>query len=141
MADGPSLTPGYDVYTAHTKERQKQERMVEYLGDLIKPVTGGYDHVNLDMAFTNLSLFDLPIVENLSLLITWCHMNNLKRSEYMARGQLAVLLVSRRSYNAKSMDMFTTMVTKQSQEFEDTTKESRGFGGLFGFAKNKQKSS
>jgi hypothetical protein len=118
-----------DMYEVGLRERQRKEKMIEYLGDMLIPATTGFPQINLDMAFTNLAHFDLVVVQNLSSLITYCHINGFKKSEYMCRSQLATFLNSRRSKDGKSMDMFTTITTKssQSQEFKDTTTEKKGF--------------
>lgn len=118
-----------EVYNVGLRERQRKEKMVEYLGQMLEPVTSGFPHINLDMAFTNLSVWDLPVVENLCQLIVYCHINNLRKSEYMARGQLSAFLNSRRSKGAKSMDMFTNITTKniQQQTFEDNSAPKKGF--------------
>lgn len=122
--------------SVRTREREQKERMVEYLGELLIPVTDGFDHVNLDMTFSFLGNFELMRVENISTSINLCHIYKLKQSEYLLRGELATLLNSRRSRNAKSMDMFTTITTKQEQEFVDKTNQKPGFS-WFGFGKKK----
>ena len=62
----------------------------------------------------------------------------LKQSEYLLRGELASLVNSRKSKNARSMEMLTTITTKQeqTQTFKDATQEKKGFS-LFSFAKKK----
>jgi hypothetical protein len=118
-----------NIYSVGLRERERKEKLIEYLGEMLIPATAGFPHVNLDMAFTNLGMWDLPVVENLCQLIVYCHINKLKMSEYMARGQLATFLNSRRSKGGKSMDMFTTITTKttQVQTYEDTSKPKKGF--------------
>ena len=125
-----------DTSIIKNKIRQRQEKMVEYLGEMLEPQTEGFPHINLDMAFTNLSFWDLNHVDNVSMSILVANMYKLKQSEYLLRGDLATFLNSRRSKNAKSMDIFTTVVTKQEQEFKDKTKETQGFS-FFKFNKNK----
>lgn len=125
MAEQQQQYTPSSVHEARTRERIRQERLIDYLGDMLVPQTEGYDHVNLDMSFTYLGNSDLVIVDNLCLLITYCYVNKFKQTEYMLRGQLAAFLNSRRSRNAKSMDMFTTVTTKQDQVFEDKTIESQ----------------
>jgi len=129
---------GYsDPFLVRNKERVRKERLVEYIGEMLVPQTEGFDHVNLDMSFSYLSSFDLYFVDNISMSITMAHIYELKQSEYLLRGMLASFLNSRRSRNAKSMDMFTTMVTKQEQSFVDKTEKKQGFS-WFGFGKNKE---
>ena len=139
MTQTQKPTTAADMYDVGLRERERKERMIEYLGDMLIPATTGFPQINLDMAFTNLSVFDLVVVQNLSALITYCYISGLKKSEYMARSQLATFLNSRRSKDAKSMEMFTTITTKssQKQEFQDTTLEKKGFT-LFGLNKKKQ---
>lgn len=91
------------------------------LGNLLHPQTEGFPHINLDMSFTNVSNWDIMRVENLSGIIVYCFMHNFKTSEYLARNDLATFLNIKRSEGAKSMELFTTTVTKQSQEFQDKT--------------------
>ncbi len=105
------------------------------LGDLLQPQTEGFDHINMDMSFTNLDFFDLQKVENSSFLITWCSIWGLKRPMYLERNTLATLLVSKRSFRAKSMDLFTNTVTHQHQEFVDKTEKKTGFERVFGGGK------
>ena len=126
------------AFLASTRQREHKERMVEYLGELLIPVTEGFDHINLDMTFTYLGNFELQRVEDLSNTINLCHIYNLKVSKYLARGQLASLLNSRRSRNAKSMDMFTTMTSKSEQKFEDATETKKHGFSLFKFGKREQ---
>ena len=98
-----------DPYQVGVRHRQHQEDVLNMVGELLIPVTEGFDHVNLDMTFTYLSNLDLDRVENLCTAINLCHIFELKQSEYLFRGELATLLNSRRSRGAKSMDLFTTI--------------------------------
>jgi hypothetical protein len=108
------------------------------LGGLLQPQTEGFEHINMDMSFTNLSIFDLYKVENSSFLITWCSIWGLKKPMYMERNQLATLLVSKRSFNAKSMELFTNTVTHQHQEFLDKTAKKTGFERFLGGKKTRE---
>jgi hypothetical protein len=108
--------------------------MFEYIGDLLVPQTEGFGHVNMDMAFTYLGQFDLFYVNNISLSITLSHVYSLKQSEYLLRGILATYLNSHKSLDAKSMNILTTVVTQNKQEFEDKTAKKQGFS-WFGFGK------
>jgi len=69
--------------------------------------------------------------------ITMCTLYGLKQSEYLLRGDLATFLNARRSRNAKSMDMFTTVVTKSDQVFRDETDKKKEFS-WFRFGKKKE---
>ncbi len=110
--------------------------MVEYLGQMLEPETDGFPHVNMDMSFTNLNFFDLFKVDNISEAINLCHMLDLKQSEYLFRGELATILISRRSRDARSFALFTDVTTKSEQTFKDETEEKKGFS-FFNFGKKK----
>ncbi len=125
-----------DPFLIKTKERKRKEQLVEYIGDMLVPQTEGFEHVNLDMTFTYLGNFDLMYVDTVAMSITIAHIYKLKQSEYLLRGNLATFLNSRRSRDAKSMNIFTTMVTKQDQTFVDKTEKKQGFS-WFGFGKKK----
>lgn len=114
-----------------TRRTPLSNNVLMLLGDLLQPQTKGFDHVNLDMTFTNLNDFDLYNVQNSSFIITWCTMYGIPKSMYQERGKLATLLNSKRSFKAKSMDMFTTTITKQTIESQDKTKKESGFRTIF----------
>lgn len=107
------------------------------LGNLLQPQTEGFPQVNLDMSFTNVNVWDINRVMDWSYVITYCYLHNLKKAEYLARSMLATFLNIKRSENAKSMELFTTTVTKQSQEFQDKTSKKTGIM-LFGSKKSKE---
>ena len=125
-----------DPFAVRERERARKEQMVEYLGEMLIPVTEGFDQVNLDMTFSFLGNWDLFRLDNLSTSINLCQIYGLKQSKYLLRGELATLVNSRRSRDAKSMDMFTTISTKGEQKFKDETQEKKGFS-WFGFGKKK----
>lgn len=108
------------------------------LGDLLQPQTEGFDHINLDMSFSNLDNFDLYRVQNSSFIVTWCSMHGLNKPLYQERGELATLLVSKRSFNAKSMELFTTTVTTQKQEYLDKTEKRTGFSRIIQSRKERE---
>ncbi len=118
------------------RERARKEQMVEYLGQMLEPETDGFEHINMDMSFTNLNFFDLFKVDNLCEGINLCHIYELKQSEFLFRGDLAALLISRRSRDARSFALFTDVTTHQSQTFKDETEEKKGFS-FFNFGKKK----
>jgi len=122
---------GYPATPMDVKNRQieTQRNVLNALGELLVPVTEGFEHVNLDMAFTYLGNWDLITVENLSGGINICHLWGLRQSEFLLRGKLATRLVSCRSRNAKAMNMFTEVTTKQEQTFKDETKK-QGFSWM-----------
>ena len=125
-----------NVFAISNRERQRKEQMVEYLGQMLEPETDGFPHINMDMSFTNLNFFDLFKVDNISEAINLCHMLDLKQSEYLFRGELATILISRRSRDARSFALFTAVTTKTEQTFKDETEEKKGFG-FFNFGKKK----
>ena len=133
---GIPTTPA-NVFAVGTRERQRKEQLVEYLGEMLVPVTDGFDHINLDMTFSFLGQLDLQRVDNLCEGINLCHIYSLKQSEYLFRGDLATLLNSRRSRGAKTMSLFTDVTTNQKQTFKDETDEKKGFS-FFNFGSKKK---
>jgi len=128
----------FNPYSVRTKDTfLTATKLIESVPQLLVPTTEGFDQVNLDMTFTYLGNFELMKVDTLSTNINICHIYNLKQSEYILRGQLATLLNSRRSRNAKSMDMFTTITTRSEQKYEDKTEQQHGFN-FFGLGRKKQ---
>jgi len=109
------------------------------LGNILQPQTNGFNHINLDMSFTNLDVFSLGRVENSSFLINYFVLWGLPKNEYLERGALATHLIARRSLNAKSMDLFTNVTTTSRNEFEDKTDKKTGFARLFGGKKSEDK--
>lgn len=118
-----------------TRELKRKERLSEFLTEMLKPSTQGFEHVNLDMSFSNLDRWDLYEVRNQSHIITLCKVFGWKRSEFLQRGDMATILNTSRSKNAKSMDMMTTIQTKSEQEFQDKS-DQQGFS-FWPFGKNK----
>ena len=137
MAETKIEEPPKDPFSIRKRVRQRKEQLVEYIGELLQPQTLGFDHVNMDMTFTYLGNWDLMFVDNTCMSITMAHIYGLKQSEYLLRGILATFLNSRRSRDAKSMNIFTTMVTEQKQEFIDKTEKKQGFAWLSFGKKNK----
>lgn len=125
-----------NVFQVGNRERVRKEQLVEYLGDMLQPETDGFEHINMDMSFTNLNFIDLFKVDNLCEGINLCHIYGLKQSEYLFRGDLATVLISRRSKDAKSFELFTNVTTHSSQTFKDETAEKKGFS-FFNFGKKK----
>jgi len=122
--------------TVGTRNLANKESVAEFLSELIRPSTIGFDHLNLDMTFTNLpTMFDVIEVENSSFIINVCSLFSWKRSAYLEWGKLATALNSRKSLGGWSGKLLTTIQTNQEQKFKDETKKSKGFN-FFGF-KNK----
>lgn len=126
-----------DKFEVKTRPLERQRSIMNMVGELLQPVTEGFPHVNLDMAFTYLGNMDLWNVEMLSSSIDICDIYELKQASFLLRGKLATLLNSRRSRNAKSMNLFTEVTTKQKQEYTDMTPDKKGFN-FFGFGKKKE---
>lgn len=122
-------------YKVGTRKTPLSNDVLTLLGGLLQPQTEGFSQVNLDMSFSYLDSFDVTRVMNSSFLITFCKLYGFKRSEYLERGVLATLLNAKRSYQGKSMELFTTTVTKQQQEYQDKTEKKTGFFQSLGFQK------
>ena len=110
-----------------TRRTPLSNNILSLLGSLLQPQTIGFSQVNLDMAFSNLDHWDIQKVINSSFLITFCKLHGFKKSEYIERSNLATLLNAKRSQGAKSMELFTTTITKQSQDYVDKTPKKTGF--------------
>lgn len=61
-------------------------------------------------------------------------MRGWKFSEYLLRGQIAAILNSNKSRNAKAMNLFTEVTTNQKITQIDETQQKKGFD-FFGFKK------
>ena len=118
-----------------TRRTPLSNNILNLLGGLLQPQTEGFSQVNLDMSFSFLDNWDIAKVGNSSFLITFCKLHGFKKSEYLERSSLATLLNAKRSYQGKSMDLFTTTVTKQHQQFEDKTPKKTGFWSSLGMPK------
>lgn len=107
---------------------------VELMYRLINPQTIGFNHVNLDMAFTKLSIWDRERVLKLSRIADICKLFNWKKSYYLARGELAALLNSNKSLDGWSGTLLTNTVTQQKIEtYQKSDKVRTGFKfGNFG---------
>lgn len=119
-------------FQAGTRRTPLGTNVLLMLGRLIEPQTTGYPHINLDMSFANLNDWDLYTVRDSSFIINFCRLHNLRKSEYLERGRLATILNSSKSHRGKTMDLFTTTVTKQEQEYRDSTKKKTGFFSSLG---------
>ena len=119
-------------FTVGTRLLRNKEQLMDYMGDILVPVTEGYDHINMDMSSSWLNNWELPSVDNDSTLINFCHIFGWRKSEYLARGRLATLLNSRKSRNGNIPKLTATVITEQKQVFNDETKEKQGFN-IFGF--------
>ena len=129
--------PELDNQNFDTSNRQPvhTKNILFLLGDLLNPQTEGFKHINMDMSFSNLDYFDLTYTENSSFLIVWFNIHALKKCSFIERNKLATRLIAKRSFNAKSMELFTNTVNVQKQQFEDKTEKKKGF---FNMGKPKQ---
>ena len=114
-------------FHAGTRKNPLGNNVLLMLGRLIEPQTTGYPQVNLDMSFSNLGDYDMITCRNSSEIINFCRLHNLKKSEYLERGRLATILNTAKSHRAKTMNLFTTTVTTQRQEYMDKTEKKVGF--------------
>lgn len=121
----------YQDFKVGNRKMPLSNNVLMLLGGLLQPQTEGLNHINLDMAFTNLDPFSLYNIENSSFLIVYFSLWGFHKADIMERNKLATALISRRSLNGKSMDLFTTVTTKQSQEFLDKTEKKTGFANLW----------
>lgn len=124
-------------FQAGTRTTPLGNNVLLMLGRLIQPQTTGFEQVNLDMSFSNLNTWDMFTVRDSSFIINFCKMYGLKKSEYLERGRLATILNSSKSHNGKTMDLFTTTVTTQKQEYKDVTEKKTGFFSGIGPKKKK----
>lgn len=136
MPEPEQHIPQSNPFDIKIRQRMHSEQMVDYVGELLVPVTDGFEQINLDMSFANLGFHDLFDIRMQSTTIDLCRIYGLKTSKYLAWGKMATVLVSSRSISGKSMDMFTTITTKQEQQFTDNTRPEKQ--GWFMFGKKKQ---
>jgi hypothetical protein len=116
-----------DKYEIGSKNLERHRDIMNQVGDLLTPKTLGFAHINLDMTFTDLGASDIVRVENLCKIIDVCHIKGLKQSEYIARGELAVILNTRKSKDARTMKLFTDVNHNAKQTYKDETDETKGF--------------
>jgi len=117
----------YNDYRVGNRKTPLSTNILAMLPGLLSPQTQGFEQVNLDMSFTFLDSFDIYRVNNSSFLITFCKLYGFKKSEYLERSTLATHLNAKRSYQGKSMELFTTTITKTNQAYEDKTIKKTGF--------------
>ena len=121
----------YQDFKVGNRKYPLSNNVLMLLGGLLQPQTDGFDHINLDMAFTNLDSFNLFTVENSSFLIGYFSLWGFKKALIMERNKLATHLIANRSKGGKSMDLFTNVTTHQKQEFIDRTDKKTGFARMF----------
>ena len=119
------------------RQLERQRTLLTMMGDLLVPVTEGFKHINLDVAFTFLDKYDLQNVRMLNNKIVLAYIAGLRQSQFILESQFSIIVNSSKSRNAKSMNLFTNVTTKVEQQFEDRTPEKKGFS-WFGFNKKKK---
>lgn len=119
-------------FKAGTRRTPISNNVLMLLGELLQPATTGFNHVNLDMSFSYQDHFGVALVKNSSFLITIFQVWGCKKAEYLERGILATHLNVSRSLGGKSMELFTTTVTHQKQEFRDSSEKRGGLARFFG---------
>ena len=124
-------------YRLGSRKMPLSNNVLMLLGGLLQPQTEGLDHINLDMSFTNLDAFDLAFIENSSFIMGYCSIHALNKPLYTERNKLSTRLISKRSFNAKSMELFTNTVAEQKNVFQDKTEKKGAFARLLGGKKNK----
>jgi len=124
-------------YRLGSRKMPLSNNVLMLLGGLLQPQTEGLDHINLDMSFTNLDAFDLAFIENSSFIVGYCSIHTLNKPLYTERNKLSTRLISKRSFNAKSMELFTNTVAEQKNVFQDKTEKKGAFARLLGGKKNK----
>jgi len=102
--------------------------ILEIVPNLLNPSTIGFDHINMDMTFSDLNAYDKFRVERMSDCISITSIIGIDRSNYLFRNKLATILNSNKSKGGRSMKLLTD--TSVNNTFRDTTKES-GFSMPF----------
>lgn len=128
----------FSDFKAGSRRTPLSNNVLNLLGGLLQPQTTGFEQINMDMSFSYLDGYDVLKVINSSFLITFCKLYGFKRSEYLERGSLATLLNAKKSYQGKSMELFTTTITKQDQAYEDKTEKKTGFFSGLSLGKKKE---
>lgn len=109
------------------------DNVLSMLGGLLQPQQDKFDHINLDMGFTDLDRWDRQRIENLSIQITVCDMWGLKQASLLHESDMETICISNRSKSGRAMELFNTTVTKSDQKFKEETEKS-GFN-FFGHKK------
>ena len=128
----------FQDFKVGTRKTPLSNNILNLLNSLLQPQTTGFKQVNMDMAFTYLDRWDIDRVMNYSFLVTFFEINELPKSEYMQRGELATFLNAKRSQDGKSMELFTTTITKQDQSYADKTEKKTGFFSKMGLGKKEK---
>ena len=92
---------------------------IELVYRLISPQTLGYDHINLDMSFTNLDAWAKIKCTNLNKIINTTKLYGLKKCVYLGWGELAGELILDRSLNGWSGKILTTTITENKTKIEN----------------------
>lgn len=103
------------------------DNVLEMLGGLLQPQQDKFDHINLDMGFTDLDKWDRQRIENLSTQITICDMWGLEQSRLLHESDMETICISSRSKSGRAMELFNTTVTKSDSKFREETDKKSGF--------------
>jgi len=117
----------YNMNEVKSKQLESHRDMLSMLGDLITPKTQGFDHINLDMSFSYIDRWDKFRLEKLSTVTTYAYLWSLKGSHYILRGNIATILNLSKSFNGRTMRLFTDTTVEHKQSFKDNTQQKRGF--------------
>lgn len=106
---------------------------VELVYKLIVPQTTGYEHINLDMAFTFLDNWAKVKCENLNKIINITKLYGLKKCVYLSWGELAGELILDRSVGGWTGKLLTTTITENKTKLENNPEKPKTgfFQGLF----------
>lgn len=110
---------------------------VELMYRLITPQTTGYDHINLDMSFTNLDQWAKLKCTNLNKIINITKLYGLKKCVYLAWGELDGELILNRSLDGWTGKLLTTTITENKTKI-DNNPEKPKTGFFNGFFKPKE---
>jgi hypothetical protein len=116
----------YDRAKLSQREVQEKRNAMSQVGSLIQPYTEGFDQINMDLCFSYLSVWDLERLENLNMAINITKMWDLPISKYLLLGEFSIIVNSRKSKDAKTMGLFTEIVTKSQAEYTEKT-DAKGF--------------
>lgn len=101
---------------------------VELVYRLIAPQVTGFQHINLDMSFTNLDAFAKQKCDALSLIVATTKLFSWKKSLYISWNRLSSELILNRSKDGWSGRLLTTTITENKTKIENNPdKPETGF--------------
>lgn len=127
-----------ELMNSPDEERERMQRtgetrmpvysnVLEMLGGLLQPQQEKFEHINLDMGFTDLDKWDRLRIENLSMLITLSKIWGIQQSSILFESDMETICIANRSKNARAMKLFNTTVTKSDQKFTEESENKSGF--------------